>query len=141
MPTAVELINTTTTTPPTTKPLTNADWRSRSFDARKAESARLRDKYPDRVPVVVDKARSVSSDVNAVHRYLVPHDVTVGQFVQILRGKAGLAPTHALYVFFGRSVLAPASASMADVDRLHRDPDGFLYAVYAQEATFGGGLS
>ncbi|KAL5063140.1 hypothetical protein RYX36_024877 [Vicia faba] len=53
------------------------------FERRQAESIRIRDKHPDRVPAIAEKAeRSDIIDIDN-KRYLVPADWSVGPFVYV----------------------------------------------------------
>ena len=64
-----------------------------------AESTRIRAKYPERVPVIVEKAGQ--SDVPDIDKkkYLVPADLTVGQFVYVVRKRIKLGAEKAIFVF------------------------------------------
>lgn len=72
------------------------------------------------------------------NRYLVPADLTVGQFVYVIRKRIRLSPEKAIFVFV-RNVLPPTAALMSSVYEDHKDEDGFLYVAYSGENTFGGG--
>jgi GABA(A) receptor-associated protein len=72
------------------------------------------------------------------HRYLVPADLTVGQFVYVIRKRIRLSPEKAIFVFV-RNVLPPTAALMSSVYEDHKDEDGFLYVTYSGENTFGAG--
>ena len=69
------------------------------LDKRQAEAERIRDKYPDRIPVIVEKAPG--SDISDIDKkkYLVPSDLTVGQFVYVIRKRIKLSPEKAIFVF------------------------------------------
>jgi len=107
------------------------------LDKRKAEAARIKEKYPDRIPVIVEKAEK--SDIPDIDKkkYLVPSDLTVGQFVYVIRKRIKLSPEKAIFIFV-RNVLPPTSALMSSIYEDHRDEDGFLYITYSGENTFGG---
>ena len=57
---------------------------------RQLEATRIREKYPDRVPCIVEKAEK--SDISTIDKkkFLVPHDLTVGQFVYVIRKRIKL---------------------------------------------------
>ncbi|KAL4423822.1 hypothetical protein ABPG75_001123 [Micractinium tetrahymenae] len=106
------------------------------FEKRQAEAARIRDKYPDRIPVIVERAdRSNIPDIDK-KKYLVPADLTVGQFVYVIRKRIRVSPEQAIFMFV-RNVLPPTAALMADVYADHKDEDNFLYITYSGENTFG----
>ncbi|KAG5627745.1 hypothetical protein H5410_012963 [Solanum commersonii] len=71
------------------------------------------------------------------YRYLVPRDMSVGQFIHILSGRLHLAPGKALFVFVNNTL--PQTTSLIEtVYESSKDKDGFLYMCYSSEKTFGG---
>ena len=105
-------------------------------EKRKSEAERIRAKYPDRVPVICEKAdRSDIPDIDK-KKYLVPADLTVGQFHYVIRKRIKLAPEKALFLFFSNSI-PPNAALMSTVYEEQKDEDGFLYIQYSGESTFG----
>ena len=113
-----------------------------SFEKRKAEAARIRSKYQDRIPVICEKAEN-SGDIPQIDKkkYLVPADLTVGQFSYVIRKRIKLSPEKALFIFVNGANdngTVPATASlMSSVYEDHKDEDGFLYCTYSAENTFG----
>ncbi|DBA99549.1 hypothetical protein WJX82_004226 [Trebouxia sp. C0006] len=106
------------------------------LEKRQAEAQRIRDKYPDRIPVIVEKAeRSEIPDIDK-KKYLVPGDLTVGQFVYVIRKRIKVSPEKAIFMFV-KNVLPPTAALMSEVYDDHKDEDGFLYITYSGENTFG----
>lgn len=56
-----------------------------SIDQRKAESSRIRAKYADRIPVICERSdKSKVQDIDK-KKYLVPADLTVSQFMYVIR--------------------------------------------------------
>ncbi|CAD6590961.1 MAG: ubiquitin-like protein atg8 [Tremellales sp. Tagirdzhanova-0007] len=116
---------------------------SGSLEKRKAEAERIRQKYADRIPVICEKAEK--SDIPTIDKkkYLVPADLTVGQFVYVIRPgfvlsrkRIKLAPEKAIFIFVD-DILPPTAALMSSIYEEHKDEDGFLYVLYASENTFG----
>merc|ERR1711939_661462 len=102
----------------------------------KQEAGRIREKYPDRIPVIVEKAdKSDIVDIDK-KKYLVPSDLTVGQFVYVIRKRIKLSPEKAIFIFVN-NVLPPTAALMSSIYEDHKDDDGFLYVTYSGENTFG----
>jgi len=108
------------------------------FEKRKAEAQRIREKFPDRIPIIVEHARADTSNISSIDRnkYLVPSDLTVGQFTFVIRKRIKLAPAQTLFIFINDS-LATSSAVMAQMYKEHKDEDGFLYCFYAGMDHFG----
>ncbi|KXH31123.1 autophagy protein 8, partial [Colletotrichum nymphaeae SA-01] len=106
------------------------------FEKRKAEAERIRQKYSDRIPVICEKVEK--SDIATIDKkkYLVPADLTVGQFVYVIRKRIKLSPEKAIFIFVDE-VLPPTAALMSSIYEEHKDEDGFLYITYSGENTFG----
>ena len=93
-------------------------------------------KYPDRVPVLVEKSKK--SDVPDIdrHKYLVPTDLTLGQFVYIIRKRINLDSQKAIFVFVN-NIIPPVSSLMGTIYQEHKDDDLYLRVTYSGENTFG----
>lgn len=107
-----------------------------SFEKRKEESSKMREKYPNRVPVFVDKHKSSTiSDIDK-NKFLVPSDMTLGQFSFIVRKRIKLKPEEAMYIFINDKLLV-MTMLMSSIYKENKETDGFLYVSYCSEATFG----
>lgn len=106
------------------------------FDKRKNEAERILAKYPDRIPVICERAEK--SDIPDIDKkkYLVPCDLTVGQFVYVIRRRIKLSPEKAIFIFVN-NVLPPTAALMSSVYEEHKSDDNFLYVTYSGENSFG----
>ena len=71
----------------------------------------------------------------------MPGDLTIGQFVFVLRRRLALGADKALFIFLGTPAqLPPSSQLMREAYAQHADKsDGFLYVTYSGESTFGAG--
>ena len=116
--------------------MTYADKQDHPFEKRAAEAARIREKYPDRIPVICEK--EPRSDIAPVdkRKYLIPIDLTVGQFVYVIRKRISIPPEKAIFIFVNNT-LPPTAALMSTVYEQHKDEDGFMYMMYSGENTFG----
>lgn len=106
------------------------------FDKRREEAVRIRAKFPGKIPVIVEKAKGADIVDIDKSKFLVPGDLTVGQFVFVIRKRLILPPDKALFVFVG-STLPPTGAMLKEVADVYCDRDGFLYVTYSGESTFG----
>lgn len=107
-----------------------------SFDQRKLESSNIRNKYPDRIPVIVEKAPHSSIPAIDKQKFLVPNEISMAQFMWIIRKRIQLPAEKAIFLFVGR-ILPQSSSSMGEIYNALKDEDGFLYVVYSGENTFG----
>ncbi|PSR89179.1 Autophagy-related protein like [Actinidia chinensis var. chinensis] len=108
-----------------------------TYEERFEESQDMIAKYPDRVPVVVERYSKTDLPAMEKKKYLVPRDMSVGQFIHILSSRLHLAPGKALFVFV-KNTLPQTSSLMESVYESFKDEDGFLYMCYSSEKTFGG---
>ena len=106
-----------------------------SFEKRVDESARIMEKYPNRIPVICQKIYTANDipDIDRV-KYLVPNDLSMGQFLYIIRKRIKIEPEKAIYIFINKIA---GSQIMMDIYDNNKDKDGFLYVYYTGESTFG----
>uniref|UniRef100_A0A8C5MEE5 Gamma-aminobutyric acid receptor-associated protein-like 1 n=1 Tax=Leptobrachium leishanense TaxID=445787 RepID=A0A8C5MEE5_9ANUR len=107
-----------------------------AFEKRRSEGEKIRKKYPDRVPVIVEKAPKARIGDLDKKKYLVPSDLTVGQFYFLIRKRIHLRAEDALF-FFVNNVIPPTSATMGQLYQEHHEEDFFLYIAYSDESVYG----
>lgn len=107
-----------------------------SFENRCKESRNIITKYPDRVPVIVEKQENTDIVDIDKNKYLVPCDLTVGQFVYVIRKRMKMPPEKAIFIFVHNQIPMQSSLMSTIYDE-SKDNDGFLYVKYAGENTFG----
>uniref|UniRef100_A0A670J0J2 GABA type A receptor-associated protein n=1 Tax=Podarcis muralis TaxID=64176 RepID=A0A670J0J2_PODMU len=105
------------------------------FEKRRSEGEKIRKKYPDRVPVIVEKAPKARIGDLDKKKYLVPSDLTVGQFYFLIRKRIHLRAEDALF-FFVNNVIPPTSATMGQLYQEHHEEDFFLYIAYSDGRVF-----
>merc|ERR1712022_102775 len=95
---------------------------------------RFKDEHP------FDKRVDEASDIAEIDRkkYLVPQELTVGQFVYVVRKRLRLAPEKAIFIFVDGHLPSTGAALMSQMYKDYKDQDGFLYITYSGENTFGG---
>lgn len=120
------------TAPPTDIPYKQ----SFPFTQRLAESKRIREKFPGRVPVIVEKAPRSDAPLIDKKKYLVPGDLTIGQFIFVIRKRMTLPPEKALFLFC-ENTLPTTGMLMREIYAQYMSEDGFLYCTYSGESSFG----
>ncbi|CAF0950730.1 unnamed protein product [Didymodactylos carnosus] len=122
------------------------------------ESDRIRRRYPDRVPLIVqsnydDRLSSTNSNMNYSlfksfttstsssdltttgfryrlehEKYLVPNELSFGQFAYNIRKRLRLRSENALFFYLGKHFCQPTlSSTMEQLYKEFKDDDGFLY--------------
>lgn len=106
------------------------------FTQRYSESNKIMEKYPQRVPIIVEKCnKSKINDIDK-HKYLVPKDLNMNQFVYIIRKRIKLDKSQSIFLMVNNTV-CPSNIPICNVYNDHKDEDGFLYVKYTGENTFG----
>ena len=105
---------------------------------RRDESNKIKQKYPDRVPIICEKdPKSKMREVDKT-KYLVPVDLTVSQFNFIIRKRLELSKESALFLLVAGKHSITGDASLDEIYEKYQDKDdGFLYIVYTSELTWG----
>lgn len=100
------------------------------------ESSKIIIKYPDRVPIIVCKAKGCTLPDIDKQKFLVPKDMNIGQFIYIIRKRVKLDPHQALFVLINNN-LSNSNKLLQGIYENDKDKDGFLYITYCSENTFG----
>lgn len=88
------------------------------------------------MPVILERAPHSSVPEIDKTKYLVPKELTVAQFLFLIRKRIQLSNDQALFIYLNGQVPA-ASAIFSNLYDEHKDEDGFLYVVYTGESCFG----
>ncbi|CAD7923861.1 unnamed protein product [Amoebophrya sp. A120] len=115
-----------------------------TFEKRSAEARRILAKYPDRIPVICEKAaRSDLPDIDK-KKFLVPDTMLCGQFKYIIHkhinqcATAGsqISADQTIYLFVNNTS-PKTGALMSEIYDSYKADDGFLYITYSAENTLG----
>jgi GABA(A) receptor-associated protein len=107
-----------------------------TFESRFEESRRIREKFPGRIPVIVERGSKSSVPCIDKQKFLVPGDLSVSQFIFVIRKRLNLPSEQALFLFIGNT-LPTTGMLIRELHSLYADADGFLYATYCGENVFG----
>jgi GABA(A) receptor-associated protein len=101
------------------------------------EIDKLKAKYPGKVPIFVTKANN-ANDIPDLpkHKFLAPSNLSVGQFLWVIRKQIKLPPEKALFVFVDNT-LPTSTTLLSELYANHKSQDGALRMTYTSENTFG----
>jgi GABA(A) receptor-associated protein len=104
----------------------------------RTEADRVLSRYPDRVPIIVTKNdKSVTTPDIDKHKFLVPSDLTIGQFLYVIRKRIQLSSDKGLFLFINGEVASNNELVCMIYQRSVDKDDGFLHAIYSCESVFG----
>ena len=110
-----------------------------TFEQREADAIRVLSKYPDRVPIICERSNSANNidcPIINKNKYLVSKDMTMGQFMYVIRRKLRIPPEKGMFLFVNDYIIS-VSQMVGDVYDYYKHSDGFLYVSYGFENTFG----
>jgi GABA(A) receptor-associated protein len=110
---------------------------TKSFEERIKETLQILKKYPDRIPCILERIDN-NNDVPSIDKkkFLVPEDLTMSQFMYVIRKRLNLSPEKAIFIFCNGKLLLN-QATMGDIYNENKNKDNYLYLVYSGESTFG----
>ena len=84
------------------------------FEKREIEASQIITKYPERIPIIVQKY--YTSEVPDVDKckYLVPNDMTMSKFIFVVRRRIELDSSQALFITIN-GIMAPASQTVGEL--------------------------
>lgn len=107
----------------------------RSFEARLQESEQMKRRFPDRVPIIVERRKPTIPEIDK-HKFMVPLEMTAAQFIFVIRKRLQMKAESALFLFCNQTMLS-GSMCISHICSNNLDADGFLYVLYDLENTFG----
>ena len=109
-----------------------------SFENRLEQATNIMAKFPTRLPIIIEihPVNKKSLPPLDKSKYLVPQELTVGQFLYVLRKRLKLNAERAIFLFFNNQLL-PTSELLSSVYQNFKDKDLFLYGFISSENTFG----
>jgi GABA(A) receptor-associated protein len=98
----------------------------------------IKEKYPEKIPVIVKKANDSKLLLPDDFRYkfIVNQDLTVAHFIMVLRKRINLDSNHGLFLFINDLSL-PNSAPLKDIYKNHKGNDEFLRIIFREENHLG----
>ena len=109
-----------------------------SFSTRKNESDKIKKKYPERYPVIIELQPGQEKILDLDKRkFLVPNNLTFGQLLHVIKSRIkNFNSPMALFLFIN-NILPQPSQQVGEIYNQYAEDCGFLYISVATENTFG----
>ena len=100
------------------------------YNERKKESMKILRKYPNMVPIIIEKSdRSDVEDIDK-HKYIFKKSATFRYVVKVIRKKLKLDSSKSLYFYIDNKTVPSLYDKLGDLYKNYRDTDLFLYITY-----------
>jgi GABA(A) receptor-associated protein len=123
-----------------------------SLDERKKQSEKILNLYQDKCPIYLSFDSNINLDFKEfkdnkinINKYIVTADLTLGQFLTIVRKKINFTSIEAITIFIEEykndklksTILATNSSTIGELYHKNKDEDGFLYLKVVKDNVFG----
>jgi GABA(A) receptor-associated protein len=117
---------------------TSVKYRQRvTLSERKITAERIITQHPTRIPVVVECSEQLQKEHPlSKNKFAVPYELTLAQFLFVIRKHMKLQPEYAIYAFINNR-LHPTTSAIGTIYAREKTEDGFMYIDIFQESTFG----
>ncbi len=108
-----------------------------SLTDRKVTAEKIITQHPTRIPVVVECSEQLQREHPLTkNKFAVPYELTLAQFMFVIRKHMKLRPEYAIYAFINNR-LHPTTTPIGTLYAQEKEDDGFMYIDVFQESTFG----
>jgi GABA(A) receptor-associated protein len=111
--------------------------KNHTFDERSSEAKRILEKYPDRIPIIIENNQDCKTLPKiSKNIYLVPNNITMGQLIRIVKRRIQVSPEMAVFAIV-ENTIPTYEQKIIDIHQSHKEDCGFLYITICTENTFG----
>ncbi len=112
---------------------------SLSLEDRKKRSNSLLLKYPDKIPVILEKSiKDKYLPKMDKTKLLVADNMTVSTILQLIKKNLKITESTSIYIMVtNKDIMLSGSQTIISVYKDHKNEDGFLYLEYCTENVFG----
>jgi len=94
----------------------------------------MRKRYPHRAPVIINQVRDMPPPDR--FKYLLPFDISVGEFIHVLRKRMNLPPDRAIFLSINNHIPS-IQQTIGELYHSHPTEDNFLLITIQSESAFG----
>lgn len=110
-----------------------------SLAMRRDEFERINMNYPDKIPIICE-TKQYDSHLGKLDKikYIVMHDLTVGQFMYVIRKRLKVPPEKAIFLLVNENIIPPTAELIGSIYSKYKDKDdSMLYFWISSENFFG----
>ncbi len=111
--------------------------KEKSFEVRRAEYEKIIKRYPDKIPLICEKApRSKIKSIDKT-KYLIEPNLSLPQFNATIRKKLDLDDKEAIFFLINGKTSLSGNDTLGTIYNKYKSNDGFIYIAYASEEIWG----
>lgn len=111
---------------------------SKTLDQRKKLSREIKEKFTNRVPVILSLAKNANGVMLDRYKFLAPVDVSAAVFLnEIRKYLSGIDASQSIFLLTEDEKIVNMGENMISVYEKHAEADGFLYIVMCLESSYG----
>ena len=108
------------------------------LEQRQSDFKKVMETNKGRIPIICERCPGSTAPVIQKKKFLVPPEMRVGQFGEIIRRKMELSKEAALFFLVNGTHSLSGNQLMSEVyDKLKDTEDSFLYIGYSNEMVWG----
>ena len=109
-----------------------------TLESRRSQYRKIIDNHPDKVPVILERDKRCTINKTIKTKYILSREVTMAEFVNIIKEKLNLNPDRALFFLVNGNRSITMTEELGHIyDKYSDKEDGFLYMSYSEEVVFG----
>ena len=109
-----------------------------SLEKRIEQFEKIKKEYPNKIPIILERSQKCSINKIIKTKYILSNELTMSEFIKIIREKLELEPERALFFLANGKYLVSGSEILSEVyDKYKDSEDGFLYLTYSEEIVYG----
>ena len=109
-----------------------------SLEKRIEQFEKIKKEYPNKIPIILERSQKCSINKIIKTKYILSNELTMSEFIKIIREKLELEPERALFFLANGKYTVSGSEDLAQVyDKYKDSEDGFLYLTYSEEIVYG----
>ena len=85
------------------------------FETRKAESNKIMNKYPSRIPIIIEKCNNCALDEIDKIKYLVPKELKMSQLIYVIRKRIRLNPSETIFLMASENLQLTSSRFVKEI--------------------------
>jgi len=110
-------------------------FRKRSLETRLEESGRILKRFPDRIPIILERYDNKTPELTK-YKFLIPPNTSLSLLIYHVRKKVKINEIESIFLFANNNIYSP-STLLQEIYEKEKNEDKFLYFVYSTENTFG----